>query len=331
GPDNSPWLFEIQTCVAAARHKGASWALTGSDAERNTLLKRLGFWSQIPARIGFFFDGPGVPDIKRGTHVRYRPHGLTRDFKDLAQAFGFAVYEAPGEAEAELSYLNNIGVLDYIVTSDCDVFMFGAKSVIRSPRIRKNRDKVDVFTSDSLSEAEPERHSRAGFLFLTVMVGGDYAKGLDGCGITTAYALAKSHHAQTLWDIASTAAQLPPVDITERLAAWREGMRDELRTNRSGLMGGRRGSAADNLDATFPDISALKLYVRPLTTAAVTGFALGDNMHFWSAPRLSVPDIEEVTWLLCRIFDWNWAEIFGSLVTHVLPGYLTRQLIEVSA
>ena len=39
--------------------------------------------------------------------------------------------QAPGEAEAELAYLNRIGVIDGILSDDVDNFLFGATVVIR--------------------------------------------------------------------------------------------------------------------------------------------------------------------------------------------------------
>jgi 5'-3' exonuclease len=39
--------------------------------------------------------------------------------------------KAPGEAEAELAYLNQIRAIDLVLTSDSDVFMFGATHVVR--------------------------------------------------------------------------------------------------------------------------------------------------------------------------------------------------------
>jgi holliday junction resolvase YEN1 len=39
--------------------------------------------------------------------------------------------QAPGEAEAELAYLNRIGVIDAVLTDDVDTLVFGASLVIR--------------------------------------------------------------------------------------------------------------------------------------------------------------------------------------------------------
>ena len=39
--------------------------------------------------------------------------------------------KAPGEAEAELAYLNSVGIIDAVLSDDVDNFLFGAKIVIR--------------------------------------------------------------------------------------------------------------------------------------------------------------------------------------------------------
>lgn len=39
--------------------------------------------------------------------------------------------QAPGEAEAELAYLNRIGIIDAVLSDDVDNFLFGATMVIR--------------------------------------------------------------------------------------------------------------------------------------------------------------------------------------------------------
>ena len=39
--------------------------------------------------------------------------------------------KAPGEAEAELAYLNSIGIIDAVLSDDVDNFLFGANTVIR--------------------------------------------------------------------------------------------------------------------------------------------------------------------------------------------------------
>ena len=51
--------------------------------------------------------------------------------KNIIDAFGFEWRVAPGEAEAELAYLNRIGIIDAVLSDDVDNFLFGATMVIR--------------------------------------------------------------------------------------------------------------------------------------------------------------------------------------------------------
>jgi 5'-3' exonuclease len=49
------------------------------------------------------------------------------------KVMGKVIYyaQAPGEAEAELAYLNRIGLIDAVLSDDVDNFLFGATMVIR--------------------------------------------------------------------------------------------------------------------------------------------------------------------------------------------------------
>lgn len=49
---------------------------------------------------------------KRGKRVTAKAHWLTERFQEFILAFGFHSHVAPGEAEAELAYLNRAGVID---------------------------------------------------------------------------------------------------------------------------------------------------------------------------------------------------------------------------
>ena len=40
-------------------------------------------------------------------------------------------FQAPGEAEAELAFLNRTGVIDAVLSDDVDTFVFGGTMVIR--------------------------------------------------------------------------------------------------------------------------------------------------------------------------------------------------------
>jgi 5'-3' exonuclease len=52
-----------------------------------------------------------------------------KPFRDCEADWG--ALKAPGEAEAELAYLNRVGILDAVLTDDVDAFLFGAVTIIR--------------------------------------------------------------------------------------------------------------------------------------------------------------------------------------------------------
>ncbi|KAG6881637.1 hypothetical protein C0993_000647, partial [Termitomyces sp. T159_Od127] len=79
----------------------------------------------------FVFDGPKRPEWKRGKKINRTSHKLIPGMKAIVESFGFEWRTAPGEAEAELAYLNRIGVIDGVLSDDVDNFLFGAITVIR--------------------------------------------------------------------------------------------------------------------------------------------------------------------------------------------------------
>ena len=50
------------------------------------------------------------------------------------RAIGVDCIVAPYEADAQLAYLNKIGVADVIITEDSDLILFGCEKVIFQPK-----------------------------------------------------------------------------------------------------------------------------------------------------------------------------------------------------
>ena len=89
--------------------------------------------TRLPLLPLFVFDGRwGRPKMKRGNRKgKSGTHSLTRNLKCLLDIFGIEWREAKGEAEAELAFLNSVGIIDAIMTDDVDAFLFGATTIIR--------------------------------------------------------------------------------------------------------------------------------------------------------------------------------------------------------
>ncbi|KAK7034094.1 PIN domain-like protein [Favolaschia claudopus] len=107
----------------------------GPNPALRTLYYKLAALLDWPILPLFIVDGPERPDIKRGRRVLMRGHPLTTAFQELAGYFGYPCYMAPGEADAELGRLAAEGIIDFVQTTDSDVFLFGAEHVIYTRRL----------------------------------------------------------------------------------------------------------------------------------------------------------------------------------------------------
>ncbi|KAL4066141.1 PIN domain-like protein [Scleroderma citrinum] len=115
----------------------------------------------------FVFDGPQRPKLKHGKHVKNAPHFLTQCFQELLSTFGFTWHEALGEAEAELSKLNAVGIIDAVFLDDSDI-LFSLQ--------HECYDIIKVFMEDALEHGA--HLTQGGLLLIVLMSGGDYDDGI---------------------------------------------------------------------------------------------------------------------------------------------------------
>ena len=137
----------------------------------------------------FVFDGPKRPKIKRGKAVGGKEHWMVNSLRTVLDAFGFECRTAPGEAEAELAYLNRIGVIDAVLSDDVDCFLFGAHTVIRnsSATLSGNRNHgarnadgkddgqhVYMYHLTDIQSNPAVNLSSGGLILIGLLRGGDY-------------------------------------------------------------------------------------------------------------------------------------------------------------
>ena len=72
------------------------------------------------------------------------------DIVEVLRVFGIPYVFAPGEAEAQCSFLEMMGLVDGIVSNDSDVFAFGGKTLYRNFFV-DNR-YVEAYRSDDLEK-----------------------------------------------------------------------------------------------------------------------------------------------------------------------------------
>ncbi|MFW6233336.1 MAG: flap endonuclease-1, partial [Nanoarchaeota archaeon] len=172
-------------------------------------------------KLVYVFDGE-APELKRKTHIK-RKQGrdlaesryekakseedivsmkryssqLTRlddnminESKELLKAMGISVIQAPGEGEAQASYLNKFNSDVYASASqDYDSLLFGTKRLVRNLTLAKKRKTYTGFVEVYPEIIELERVLNSleinldQLICLGILVGTDYnPKGIPGIG-----------------------------------------------------------------------------------------------------------------------------------------------------
>ncbi|KAL1688714.1 hypothetical protein GGG16DRAFT_126967 [Schizophyllum commune] len=321
GIDASIWFFH------------AEYGKEGENPELRTLFFRCATLMHAPWLPLFVFDGPKRPSWKRGKRISKNNHALINGMKGIVEAFGYEWRMAPGEAEAELAYLNRIGLIDGVLSDDSDNFLFGALTVIRNPsnNLSANRAKP-VLNSEGRDDKQHTmvyrladitsqlELTRGGLILIGLMAGGDYEQaGLPDCGIKVATGLARCGFGDTLYDAANT---LDDDGLADFLENWRAELRHELRTNSKGKLPSKRKKLADALPDSFPSIKVLRSYTCPITTESM-GREENNLKITWGKD----PNMAALARTCEMHFEWGFKDIIVKRFrTVVWPGAILRIL-----
>ncbi|KAK7059553.1 hypothetical protein R3P38DRAFT_3522772 [Favolaschia claudopus] len=260
----------------------------------------------------FATDGPGRPSEKRGVRVITWPNWLIEQAKTMITAFGFYFYDAPGEAEAQLAWLNDQGYIDGVLTEDSDALIFGAQ-----PHVE---DLAMVYHMDSIENTASVSLDQAGLLLCALLLGGDYAAGVTGIGPATAQVLARQGFGQELVNIMTSYVG---DERLQKLAIWRVTLRSELRTNSSGQLAKRLPGAADNVSENFPNLDVVNLYLHPFIC---TSLEFAGPMPDCSSWRPRDPAIPLIADCCTSAFGWEGDLLLKKLNSNVFPGVTFRMI-----
>lgn len=86
------------------------------------------------------------------------------------------------EADAQLAYLNKIGLAEYIISEDSDLILFGCKKIVYKLTLD---GKCILFDSDKLDQIFP-KYSFEKFRRICILSGCDYVNNLPGIGLAKA-------------------------------------------------------------------------------------------------------------------------------------------------
>ncbi|KAL5507252.1 hypothetical protein ACEPAH_6708 [Sanghuangporus vaninii] len=290
---------------ASIWYKHAAYSKGGENPELRLLFFRS--LIRLPLLPLFVLDGRwGRPKMKRGNRMgKSGISELTRNMTTLLDIFGIEWREARGEAEAELAFLNSVGVIDAVMTDDIDAFLFGAKTIIRNPSLSLtgNRSNPATNLDDKPSnqhvmefriediQTHPEiRMSRGGMILFALLTGGDYDNGIDRIGKATAHALVRCGFGDELY---TAVLNRDVVSLHNFLPAWRERINTELRENRQGFL--KRVAPGLCLPNNFPNLDLLDKYVRPEKNE-------GGIQGVWKNKKLDLPQLAA----FCEeYFEWG--------------------------
>lgn len=116
---------------------------------------------------------------------------MIKDAKELIEALGQCIVDAPSEGEAQASYIVKKGDADFVVSQDADCFMFQAPKMIKNLTISGKRKKPGAYAYEEVS---PEvislnavlkelKLSQDQLIVLGILVGTDYnIGGIKGIG-----------------------------------------------------------------------------------------------------------------------------------------------------
>ncbi|KAN0092111.1 PIN domain-like protein [Hyaloscypha variabilis] len=109
-------------------------------------------------------------------------HIMITECQALLQLFGLPYITAPMEAEAQCAELVRLGLVDGVVTDDCDIFLFGGTRVYKN--MFNSNKLVECYLSSAI-EKELSL-SRDQLIAIAHLLGSDYTEGLPGIGPVTA-------------------------------------------------------------------------------------------------------------------------------------------------
>lgn len=294
----------------------------GANPAIRTLFYRLVRLLSLTISPIFVFDGPNKPAFKRGK--RSRGPGDTVSVamaKRLFKLFGFAIHDAPGEAEAECALLQQQGVVDAVLSEDVDTIMFGCTRTLRNwsaegTRAAKTPTHVSVYDVDELRQGETGL-DREGMVLVALMSGGDYIpEGVPGCGVKVACEAAKAGFGKRLCRIKRS--------DSGALQQWREELMRELRTNESKFF--RVKHKALTIPENFPDVEVLRYYTHPVVSQAATVERL--RREFPSKKEIDIAGLREFT---AETFDWTFKIGAIKFIKVFAQGLLIQGLMDLSS
>lgn len=93
---------------------------------------------------------------------------------------------APYEADAQLAYLNKIGLADYVITEDSDLTLFGCQKILFKLDLTGSCVLVDSEKLHLTMDCNADKFTMDKFRLMCILSGCDYVDSLPGIGLARA-------------------------------------------------------------------------------------------------------------------------------------------------
>ncbi|KAF8584431.1 hypothetical protein K439DRAFT_1633570 [Ramaria rubella] len=157
---------------------------------------------------------------------------------------------------------------------------------------------VNIYHSEDIKSHAKVNLSQGGLILIALLRGGDYdQKGIDGCGVNTAHALARAGFGDTLLKAARSSSS---GTLSGFLPTWRKALQHELRTNASGFAQRKSPTLAQRITDDFPRLDVLRCYTHPITSEAEATGARGLDV-LWQKRA----DVAKIAHVCEMYFEWG--------------------------
>lgn len=280
---------------------------------------------ELGIRPVFVFDGPNRPKYKRNKEINTTPYEtkFRRDLIALIKFFNFSMWEAYGEAEAECAMLERLGFVDMIFTGDSDIFLFGARHVVRQwPS--KRHELMPCFDSAWISDITGL--DRSDLILIALLRGSDYdTQGTKGIGTYVAAQLSKCHFHRAIMDDIQLFGREHKLD-DERLQHLFDDLTYELHHNTSKNLLRKRTNVT--LDSKFFDFSIVIDFIHPTTNIGnlnrelmKEAKELEDSLNYHHEPDwLNLAAFSQIS------FKWPAEYLLKRFSSLLYPGYMANKL-----
>ena len=213
---------------------------------------------------------------------------MKEDILKLLQLCGIPWVESPSEAEAQCAALEELGLVDGVVTEDSDIFIFGAKKVYKN-FFNENKYCEAYYAKDIQKDLGLGKHQ---LVALAMLLGGDYTDGVKGVGIVNGMEILQAFAVDDSAEGIKNGLQ--------RLREWLDGFGEPLSSSsqKEVVFHNKHKSARTRwiAPADFPSHGIIKAYLQPVVDKSEATFSWGK------------PDLTSLQQYCAEVLGWDQAE-----------------------